>query len=167
MPRGPAPRQLCRAVLRGRGAGQPLRAAATGRVSVAMRTTAGRCTVPAARGANGADRLGRRSESEGGLLLAGARLGVGADGGGSLHRCGLALRRVEGHVKIRNQDFDSRNSKLRWQGTGKEATQPMRTWRRRRSPPPKRLCGSCGCGPCRAWPAAREVNSNGKQRQYI
>jgi hypothetical protein len=49
------------------------------------------------------------------------------------------------------------------QGTGKEATQPMQTWRRMRSPPPKRPCGSCGCGPCRAWPVAREVNSNGKQ----
>jgi hypothetical protein len=106
-----------------------------------------------------ADRLGMRSESEGGHLLA-ARLGGGADGRSSPHQCGLALRREGGHVKIRNQDFDSRNSRLRWRGTGKEVTQPMRTWRRRRSPPPKRPCGSCGCGPC---PAAREVNSNGKQ----
>jgi hypothetical protein len=106
---------------------------------------------------------GMRSESEGGHLLA-ARLGGGDNGRGSLHQCGLALRGVEGHVKIRNQDFDSRNSKLRWKGTGKEATQPMLTWRRGRSPPPKRPCGSCECNPCRAWPAAREVNSNGKQK---
>jgi hypothetical protein len=96
---------------------------------------------------------------EGGHLLA-ARLGGGADGGGAPHRCCLALRHLESHVKIRIQDFNCQNSRLRWKGTGEEATQPMRKWKGRRSPPPKRPCGSCGCGPC---PAAREVNSNGKQ----
>ena len=91
---------------------------------VAVRAGGGRCTAPAARGASGADRIGRRSESEGGHLLA-ARLGGGADGGATAHRCGLALRREGGHVKIRNQDFDSRNSKLRWQGTGKSSQSKM------------------------------------------
>jgi hypothetical protein len=124
-------------------------------VRVAARAGGGRCTAPAARGASGADRIGRRSESEGGTSLPAPVLGVGP-----MDPPNDALWRVEGHVKIRNQDFDSRNSKLQWQGTGKEATQPMRTWRRRRSPPPKRPCGSCGCGPC---PAAREVYSNRKQ----
>ncbi len=68
---------------------------------------------------------------------------------------------IPGHVKIRNQDFDFRNPKLRGKGTRKEATQPMRTWKR--SPSPKHPCGSCGCGPC---PAARELIQMENKRQY-
>jgi hypothetical protein len=62
-----------------------------------------------------------------------------------------ALRRVdavEGHVKIRNQDFDFQNSRLRSKGTGEEATQPMR--KRRRSPAPMRPCPEAPMRPCSA-----------------
>ncbi len=80
-----------------------------------------------------------------------ARRGDGG-GTGSLLRSRDALRRVdavEGLVKIRNQDLDSRNSRLLSKGRGKEATQPMR--KRRRSPASMRPCPEAPMRPCSAW----------------
>ena len=121
-------------------------------------------------------RMRRREPTEGDTgsdhRCAGARARGGDGGGtGSLLRSGDALRRAEGQVKIRNQDVDFRNSRLRWKGTGnsrlrwkgtgKEATQPMR--KRRRSPPPKQPCPEAPMRPC---PAARG-GSGHKNRNQI